>query len=67
MRPVSPVPYRVLRYHPCSLASERYAGAVDVEWAVASGERFTEAFRIVEVRPETVESRRPAAPVVPCL
>ena len=40
---------------------------VDVEWAVASDERFEEALRIVQVRPETVWSRRPAAPVVPCL
>jgi phosphoenolpyruvate synthase/pyruvate phosphate dikinase len=41
--------------------------AVDVEWAVAAGERFAEALRVVQVRPETVWSRRPAAPVVPCL
>jgi pyruvate,water dikinase len=40
---------------------------LDIEWAVGPGDRFGEAVRLVQARPETVWSRRAPVPIVPPL
>jgi phosphoenolpyruvate synthase/pyruvate phosphate dikinase len=47
---------------------ERAQGRVlDIEWAIGAGASCADGLRLVQARPETVWSRRPARPVVPAL